>query len=321
MTRIGIVGCGAVVDYFYRKQLPKLKHTRVTGVCDRDAARASMAAGYFGCRACSLDELLTQSDFLIIATPPQSHHTLAASALSRNVSVLVEKPFVLARADAENLIEQSKASGAALYVSHFRRFFPSVQSAREFINAGVLGAVTAIEMYEGGIFRWNTASGYVASDLHGGVLYDTGSHTLDVALYVAGLDRQRLTFDVLSVRRDKAEPAHEIDAQFVLSTGQRAIQTRLVLSRKTQLANRIRFHCENGWLECGLLPSSPLRVAGRHGEPACVIKPRDPTQSDGECFRRMCESVFTGNATETLGGHAFLNQMSILESIFRYEHQ
>jgi predicted dehydrogenase len=319
-TRLGIVGCGAVIDYFYRKQLPKLAHVRVAGVSDRDGVRAGKAAAYFGCPACSFDELLARCDFLIIATPPQSHYSLAAAALEKKVGVLVEKPFVLTRAEAENLIDCSNQHRAPLYVSHFRRYFPSVKTAREVLQTGVLGEVRAIEMYEGGIFRWNTASGYVASDPHGGVLYDTGSHTVDVALYVSGLDRPGLACEVDSVQRDKEEPAHEIDAKFRLSTDNRTIQARLLLSRRNQLANRVRLHCENGWLECGLQPSSPVRMGGGQGDRACVIRPRDPTKSDGECFRRMCEAIFTGEAAATLSGRLFLNQMNILESIYCHGH-
>lgn len=66
--KIGIVGCGAVVSYFYARQLPRIPGVSVVTVSDLDRERATATAETMGCHASTYDELLEAVDTVIVAT-------------------------------------------------------------------------------------------------------------------------------------------------------------------------------------------------------------------------------------------------------------
>ena len=73
---------------------------------------------------------------------------------------------------------------------------------------GVLGQVTELSAFEGGRFSWQAESGYVYKDPYGGVLFDTGSHTLDTLLYVACFDTGSLEVTTVHTQRDSRRVLH-----------------------------------------------------------------------------------------------------------------
>lgn len=318
--RVGIVGCGAVVEHFYYRSLPVLPTARVVGVCDRNEAQQARVAESFRCAGCRLEELLPQIDLLVVATPPSSHHPLAMAALQAGVDAWVEKPFTATFAQASELVQTAAAARRRLHVGHFRRFFTGVRLARDLVSTGLLGRILAVEMYEGGRFRWTAQSDYFTEDPTGGVLLDTGSHTLDTALFVAGWDRVPVSCRVEKVTRDKREPAHEIRARFQLEVLGNAVPCTLDLSRFDVLANRVRLIGQSGWVEWGTAALAPVRIGGRDGS-GVVVQPAEGYLTAEEAFHRQSLAVMKGTADDVLGGQLFLNQMNILERILKHDDQ
>ena len=119
--------------------------------------------------------------------------------------------------------------GALLYVGHFRRTFPA-SAAGPFA-----GRVGRCRRRDGGLSSARAAGSpgrrcrtTRSPDEHGGVLWDTGSHALDMALFASCLDGwPDCDVEVLAVERDKAEPSHDFRARFALSGGHPVRQTRV----------------------------------------------------------------------------------------------
>ena len=86
------------------------------------------------------------------------------------------------------MISAADRTGAILGVGLFRRFLWSVQFARALIQEGVLGQIESFDFREGGIYDWPVASDFFfrKDAAGGGVLIDTGAHTLDCLLYMLG---------------------------------------------------------------------------------------------------------------------------------------
>jgi predicted dehydrogenase len=313
---VGLVGCGAVAKLFYAPLLPLLPGVTVAGVCDLSTESAQALAGGFHCPALALEELIQTATLLIVATPPSSHHALARKALEAGVDVVLEKPFVVSAAQAEDLVALAASLGRGLFVAHFRRFFRKVQLARQVIGSGVLGAVTGLELFEGGRFGWDTASGYVSRDPYGGVLLDTGSHTLDQTLYTAALDETPFTVRVEKVERDKAEPAHNVNARFTLDTSRQQIMGRIVVSRRQMLANLVRIRCEHGEVEFGVRPGGSISVTGNTGR--FDFQPPGETDTQVEAFARQYLSILQSPQESPLQAARFLGQMRILEAILHH---
>lgn len=316
IRKVGIVGCGAVVQHFYIRHLSRRREVEVVGVADLDSRQATKVAAAFGCSVRPFNELVREVDLLMVATPPASHFPLAKAALEVPVDVMLEKPFVASASQAEELCRLADAGGRRVWVGQFRRLFPKVGLVRQICASGLLGRLTEIEAFEGGRFNWATASGYVSRDPLGGVLFDTGAHTLDLALYASGMDLTVWSCVVRRVRRDKPEPAHEIDSRFELYHEGNVIEGRLFLSRIQSLANLVRLRYEHGTVEFGVGPDGDARVMGLGGGFQCQA---DHTIRDNQsAFAAQIDAILGQPELCPLAGHRFLGQIRILEALLNH---
>ncbi len=119
--RIGVAGAGHFGRYHALK-LAQCPRAMLSGVHDRNAARAATVARDTGAPAMDYDALLDCSDAVIVAVPAAAHHALAASALSAGKHVLVEKPIAATLAQADELISLARSAGLVLQVGHLERF-------------------------------------------------------------------------------------------------------------------------------------------------------------------------------------------------------
>lgn len=312
--KLGIIGCGAVIQRFYIPALLQMQNIKVVGVADRNRHSAEEVAERLQCAVVDSADLPDLAETVIIATPPVSHFNLCDSMLRGGCDVLVEKPFVTARSHAMKLCALASQLGRNIWVGHFRRYFPGIILARELVVRGIIGTPERIEMHEGGVFKWQSVSDYTSSDPFGGVLFDTGSHTLDCGLFIANLDHTPLTLRVKRVARDKTEPAHDFEAHFELEGyAKPAISCRIHISRYHTLANRVKVFGSAGWIDCGVEPGGSVRI-GREAE-ALMIRAFDKKVFDDYCFREQLSAVLQNGSAERVEAYRFLNQISILDEL------
>ena len=119
--RIGVAGAGHF-GRFHALKLAVSARATLSGICDRDPARAETVARETHCRALAWDALLAASDAVVIAAPAEAHFELAGAALQAGKHVLVEKPIAATVAQAEELARLSAAQGVVLQVGHLLRF-------------------------------------------------------------------------------------------------------------------------------------------------------------------------------------------------------
>jgi predicted dehydrogenase len=312
---LGIIGCGAVVQTYYTKVLPLVAFPGERLVFDTNESAARRAAYALKASIASMDQILTRCGTVIIATPPSTHYQLIKTCLELGINVVSEKPFVGKRVQACELLELAVTREATLHIAHLRRYYPSVQLARSIIMSEVLGRVVRLAVVEGNRFSWQVQTAYVTSDSMGGVVFDTGSHALDMALYAARLDDVECFMNVRRVVRDRPEPSHTIDAEFSVSTTGGEIPGRLRLSRFASLANRIRIYAESGYVEFSTDLRNSLRLGGPSGSSVVYALQRytDPMQ----CFLIQYRDLFLGRAYALEGRH-FVNLTALLETIAGY---
>ena len=316
MLSVGIVGCGAVVDALYAKALIGRDAYAVRYVCDVDPARAARAAAAFGAEAVALDVLADRSDAVMVTTPPATHEALVRDCLRDGRTLLCEKPFATSAAAARELVEAARAAGARLHVGHFRRRYPQVELARRLVGLGLIGEVTALSASEGGRFRWEAVSGYTARDPAGGVLWDTGSHTLDMALFAAGLDDGPAPeVEGLRVERDRPEPSHDVMADFILEDGGRTVAGHLHVSRREALPGVVRVTGSAGSVAFPAGLDDRVRLTTPRGSE--VLAAGRSHADVRECFDLQLRSVLLGDGADTFAARRFLAQTAILEAIAR----
>lgn len=176
-------------------------------VCDRMAARLEEARQTFpGVRTCTdLAEVASDSaiDAVIISTPPNSHASIAAQMLRAGKHVVLEKPFCLTQAEADELIALADTQQRALTVYQCRRWDADYLAIQQAIASGMIGAPFHFEAFIGG-FEHPCHYWHSDAEVSGGAIYDWGSHYLDWLLnlvpapvtHVRGTEHKRVWHDV-----------------------------------------------------------------------------------------------------------------------------
>lgn len=126
-------------------------------------------------------------DLVVISTPNALHHSLAIDALNANKHVVLEKPFTITVAEAEELVALAQKRNLILSVFHNRRWDNDFLTVRHCIESGILGEINTCEI-RFDRYRPEVRNRWREQDLPGsGSLYDLGSHSIDQALQLFGL--------------------------------------------------------------------------------------------------------------------------------------
>ena len=116
-VRVGLVGAG----YFARLHLDawrRLDGARLVAVCDRDPAThahvesADERIPVYRDVATMLDA--EELHLVDIATPPDTHLSLAADATARGLDIICQKPLAPTREDAARLVEECENGGVEI---------------------------------------------------------------------------------------------------------------------------------------------------------------------------------------------------------------
>jgi predicted dehydrogenase len=249
--RLALIGCGAVAASGH---LPALQRIGVTPslLIDRDASRAARLAGEFGVRdtGCDYRAHLGRFDAAVVALPHHLHERVCVDLLRRGVHVLVEKPMATSAASCSRMIAAADEGGATLAIGLMRRFRHAAHWVKEALEARLLGEILSFDIEEGTPYCWPVTSDFFLrrETAGGGVLIDTGPHTLDLALWWLG---------DLHVREYQDDSYGGVEADCLVrlesDTGARG---RVELSRTRNLRNTAILRGTRGELEVSLHSNS-----------------------------------------------------------------
>jgi len=142
---IAIVGSG-----YWGKNLVRNYHQlgALRLICDKnEVLLARFQEQYPDVETClSINEVLSADDIeaVVIATPAETHFTLAREALLAGKHVFVEKPLVLEEDQAEELITISADNKLVLMVGHLLQYHPAFVRLKEIATSGELGRINYI---------------------------------------------------------------------------------------------------------------------------------------------------------------------------------
>ena len=326
MKHYDIVGCGSVVRRYHApilRSLIRRQAIRVHGCYDLSTAAAKEMGSLLGAkRTGTPNDIgdLSRVDAVLIATPPENHVEFIERYVSEGKAVLVEKPFVGTRAEAERVVQISRARKVPVLVGHFRRYYPALGAARTFIAEGGLGRVRRVEATEGGRWSWPTLSRYAIESPLGGVIHDTGSHLMDMVLYALDADSSPdLPFEIVTVAKvPEVEPSHACRAEIRLGNAKvGTIDLTFAVSRLEPLAGAIKIYGERGTM---ILPTAfapaPFLVQG--SEPFAIKRPEyaaGPIDAIG-CFVLEHRALLSENpGASPLSAERFVTLTALLESL------
>ncbi|MFC1489913.1 Gfo/Idh/MocA family protein [Candidatus Latescibacterota bacterium] len=129
--RIGVIGCG-VHGMHHVRLLSSMKNVEFPGIYDSDEEVRKKVAAEFSVKAFdSIDELLENVDCVSIVVPTSKHYEVVMKCLTKDKSVLVEKPISSTVEEAETMIAEAKKRGIVFGVGHIERFNPAYRSVME----------------------------------------------------------------------------------------------------------------------------------------------------------------------------------------------
>lgn len=173
--RLGIVGCGRLVERGYLPALAAMSDFELVAVADPSPERCADVVPSIP-RFESAEALLADvaPDALVIASPVGAHVSDAHAASLAGVVALVEKPPAVDAAEAAELVALSPAP----FVGFNRRFDPGARAARAAVPAD--GALELDLTLQYRRVAWG------AHTVRDDALLDLGPHLIDWARWISG---------------------------------------------------------------------------------------------------------------------------------------
>ncbi len=244
--KIAIVGCGALTRIFY---LPVFKRLSVNPVVlvDPDLTSINDLAKSSGAKKISnsLEDIADDIDAAIIATPNFLHFPQTKILLEKGKHVLLEKPIASKEALVKELINVEKSSGVILQPAMMRRFWKINKAVKTLLQEEIFGILQSVSMQEGGVLNWpvqSTAIFNPALSL-GGVLMDTGSHTLDLLCWWVENRDFELEYE------DDSHGGVEADCRLSVNFMNTSVKAEVKLSRIRNMSNEFILTGTKGWIK------------------------------------------------------------------------
>ena len=198
--RMGFIGCGGNASSHIGRCL-EIPEVEIVALCDVSDASIDRARER-NPRVAELpvfrdyQEMLAQiaMDAVQISTPHTTHFDQIMDSLDRGLHVLTEKPMVCSVEHAEQVIEKSRQTGKILMIAYQRHLTPHFRYVRNQIMAGELGEIQFVSaLQDQGWYRGTMGSWRQRLALSGGgQLNDSGSHLLDIILWMTGLEVEQV---------------------------------------------------------------------------------------------------------------------------------
>jgi predicted dehydrogenase len=300
VIRWGIIGCGDVTEVKSGPGFQKATGSSLVAVMRRDSAKAEDYARRHRVPKVHrhADDLIADSevDAVYIATTPSSHCDLALRVANARKPCLVEKPMALNHGDCQQMVAAFRRSEVPLWVAYYRRALPRFLIVRDLLNGGAIGRLTSVDVE----VTQPLATGEKASNWRfdpkiagAGLLFDLGSHSLDLVDFLAGQIRRVAGF---AANTGGAYAAEDVTvASFLVDGG--VPGTGLWNFNAGGATDRIRFVGSDGHLLTPIFADADVVVtcAGREEthavrNPPHVHQPLIQTIVDELHGRGRCES-------------------------------
>jgi len=187
--RWGVIGPGGIAGRFV-DALRSHGTQRVVAVGSRAPERAASFAARHGITgtAGAIEQLLDLADVdvVYIATPHNSHRTLAELALDAGKHIVVEKPLATTEADAIAITSRARDRGLFAMEAMWTRYLPQADVLRQLLDAHAIGEVTYVSADFGFVMPYDPQHRLFNPALAGGALLDAGVYPVSFIASVLG---------------------------------------------------------------------------------------------------------------------------------------
>jgi predicted dehydrogenase len=228
VLRLGLIGCGWIVERNHAPTISTVDTLEVVAVADPSAGRADMVGAMLGLglSACYSDyhDLLARDDIDVVsvATPPTTHSEVVQAAAARGIHAICEKPLATNLADCDAMIAACREASVTLAVYHNYLFLHGTRKLRELIEHGTIGDVQATRLAGLGLRPWVGNEPYKpgwrfsVDQGGGGALMDVGPHAVYVTEVLHG---SRITAATAAMLYDRPGVDAAAFCEFRLTSG------------------------------------------------------------------------------------------------------
>lgn len=198
MTRIMIIGAGAIADVHLKGYLQMGNRAAVVAACDTRIEKAKelfKSNGIEGAVYSDYREALKHEkiDAVSICVPPSLHCEIAVNCLLAGCHVLLEKPMAASLEECDRILNAAKQAEKLVSVVAQSRFINASYHVKKLLEDGCCGRLLYSQAYSvwwrGGCYydadwrgRWSTEGG--------GCTLNHAVHHIDLLLWMAGMPKR-----------------------------------------------------------------------------------------------------------------------------------
>jgi predicted dehydrogenase len=193
MLKIGVVGTGHLGKIHVKNLLEMSMDFDLRGFFDTDISKVKEVEEEFKLNSFPhLEDLIQSVDALLIASPTNSHFSIAVQALKNGKHVFIEKPVCLTSEESKKLLRYAQEAAVVVQVGHVERFNPALLAATPFIEQPLF-----IESRRMAPFQKR------GTDVS--VVYDLMIHDIDIALKVINSNVKKMASFGMKVLSDSID--------------------------------------------------------------------------------------------------------------------
>jgi predicted dehydrogenase len=283
---VGLIGFGFMgrIHTLAYKSLPiyydpapaKIK---LKGVCDytNELAQKAKEQGGFEYYTTDYKKLINDPEIDIIncCTPNNLHKEILLAAIKAGKHVYCDKPLAMNLKEAKDILKAYKKSKIISQMALQYRFIPALIRAKQLIDEGLLGKVYSVRsayLHSGAAdpkapLSWKLSKKVVGD---AGVLYDLGSHALDVIRFLLGEYKSVFcTMETFTKKRPLKKDSTKMGkveiedvslVQFRMKNGGLGIMEATKVATGTNDEMRIEIHGSLGAIKFNLMEPNWLEV-------------------------------------------------------------
>ena len=198
--KIGLIGTGSMgkTHTYCVKNIPFFFDTdispEIVAICTRNIEKAKDFSEKYNIATYTTneDDLIQNKDIDVIdiCTPNIYHYETAKKAILAKKSVYCEKPLAVTYEQALELADLAEHNGVFCGMVFNNRFLSPIIKARELVEQNKLGKILSfnVKYYHSSALDVNKNAGWKQDKdiCGGGVLFDLGSHVVDLVYYLCG---------------------------------------------------------------------------------------------------------------------------------------
>ena len=281
--KIGIIGFGAMgkTHLYSVKNIPFFFNTNIKAevkwICTRNIDKAREAAQRYDVPfyTNNEDDVINDDevDIIDICTPNNCHFETAKKAILAGKHVYCEKPVGTEEYEAEMLDTLAHDNKVYAQVVFNNRFLAPIMRAKELIEEGYLGRILSFSFkyQHSSALDINKNAGWKQNKdiCGGGVLFDLGSHVIDLVLYLIDskfktiFGKEQIAFQKRKGIDGKEWETNADEAFYILATLENGAHGMIEVSKIVTGSNddlTFEIHGEEGSLRFNLMDPNFLEV-------------------------------------------------------------